>query len=570
MGTTNRGLASARRRMPRAAGRLLTDRLLLLVLALAALAAPALAPAAASASAEREEGQVLAFGKNAAGQLGAGFEDSFEESPVTVLDLSGVVEVSEGYNFSLARLANGKVASWGRDDFGQLGYKLAEGTNEPLPQVIPNLSGVKQVAAAGAHAMALLSNGSVMTWGVTQAGEGGIGVAGVNGTEGTALFAPVRVPTLGNAPETDVKEIAAGGASDYALLEDREMVAWGENNDGQLGSPKPVKEEEKACGTGGLDKKKWEKGHSAGLCPLLCYTEVGVKPCHTEPEYVHFVPGRLNEVEHISAGEESTYAQRDGKLWAWGNNGHAQLGTGTEPTHVNDYPLPVDEFGEVAEIKGGSDFALALLKSGKVFAWGGDGQEQLGRPGRYEEGKGVECEHDFYCIATPEEVPNLPPAESIAAGYTDSFAIAGHEIYGWGDNRFGQLGIGSDTIEQEGTPKPIGGTAPVSQVSAAQQQTLALLKGSTAPPPSYTVTPGPLSLAAQWTFAAPETGEYNVRVNPQGTRNYSQLVHLPSTYKHYEWTGLSHEPYDVHVSVKVGGKIKDRIIVATPCAATGC
>ena len=89
---------------------------------------------------------------------------------------------------------------------------------------VTGLSGVVAIAAGAEHSLALLNNGTVMAWGNNEQGELGNGT-----TTNTAV--PVAVTGLSH-----VVAIAAGGYHSLALLENGTVMAWGENEYGQLGN----------------------------------------------------------------------------------------------------------------------------------------------------------------------------------------------------------------------------------------------------------------------------------------------------------------------------------------------
>ena len=88
-----------------------------------ALSAPANPRAETGASA-------VAWGDNVYMELGAGYKDTQEEHPVSVVGLTNITSVELGYHFSVALLGDGTVSTWGGNAFGQLGNKthLANGT----------------------------------------------------------------------------------------------------------------------------------------------------------------------------------------------------------------------------------------------------------------------------------------------------------------------------------------------------------------------------------------------------------------------------------------------------------
>jgi alpha-tubulin suppressor-like RCC1 family protein len=169
-------------------------------------------------------GTVMAWGENEAGQLGDGSTKLSSSAPVAVKGLSGVAAISAGGDFSLALLTNGTVESWGSDEFGQLDNSASEegGSNVPVPA--EGLTGVAAVAAGAGHSLALLSTGSVMAWGADSAGQLG------NGVMKMSQEAPVPVSGL-----SGVTAISAGGRDSAALLGSGSIMAWGSDAWGTLG-----------------------------------------------------------------------------------------------------------------------------------------------------------------------------------------------------------------------------------------------------------------------------------------------------------------------------------------------
>ena len=109
----------------------------------AALAAPAVAAPAAAAPVSR---QVLyALGSNTFGELGDGTTTA-STSPVLVSGLPGtVMQVAAGWETSAALLTNGTVWTWGNNYYGGLGYGYTGGAVS-TPHQVPGLTGITQIA----------------------------------------------------------------------------------------------------------------------------------------------------------------------------------------------------------------------------------------------------------------------------------------------------------------------------------------------------------------------------------------------------------------------------------------
>ncbi len=98
----------------------------------------------------KADGKLYAWGLNNYGQLGTGdYESSRIMREVPGIDGKNVKMVVGGESHSAALMNNGEVYSWGRNDEGQLGYKLEEPAKEPAPEA-PKAPEVPKIAAAAA------------------------------------------------------------------------------------------------------------------------------------------------------------------------------------------------------------------------------------------------------------------------------------------------------------------------------------------------------------------------------------------------------------------------------------
>jgi alpha-tubulin suppressor-like RCC1 family protein len=156
--------------------------------------------------------------------------------------------------------------------------------------------------------------------------------------------------------------------------------------------------------------------------------------------------GFLKNIVQVSTDGSGFSAALDsgGHVWDWGFNRWGNLGIGT--TVTQPYPVevlvnsttPLDNITEVAVNQGvgSNSFVLALDSSGRVWDWGDNTYGELGL--------GSTTQHPYAV-----EVPNLgvsTPIIKVAAGDLSSFALdAGGHVWAWGYNGDGSLGIGSTT-----------------------------------------------------------------------------------------------------------------------------
>ena len=171
------------------------------------------------------DGTVAAWGRNDDGQLGDG-STTDSSAPVAVSGVSDATAISTDHENSLALLGDGTVAAWGSNEDGQLGDAMTptEQTHSDVPVKVSDLSEATAVSSGGDHDVALLRDGTVMAWGDNERGQLGIG------STGGYRDVPVAVKGL-----SGVVAVSAGPEFSLALLSDGSVVAWGDNSNGQLG-----------------------------------------------------------------------------------------------------------------------------------------------------------------------------------------------------------------------------------------------------------------------------------------------------------------------------------------------
>lgn len=176
-------------------------------------------------------GQVWAWGNNSKGQLGA--EPNADVSPrqdnvpqPQLIDgLLDIKDVEGGGAFSLAIDGQGQLYAWGDNDNGQLGVDPEEVASRYEPKRVEGLEQqVKGIAAGKDHALVLLKDGSMKSWGLNRSGQLGIGTQD-----------NVYQPTMVNTPVL-MKSISASGNFNLAIAKNRKLYSWGQNLSGSLGT----------------------------------------------------------------------------------------------------------------------------------------------------------------------------------------------------------------------------------------------------------------------------------------------------------------------------------------------
>ncbi|MEM9191771.1 MAG: hypothetical protein AAGF12_21545 [Myxococcota bacterium] len=166
------------------------------------------------------DGEISCWGNDALGQLGNG-DETTDLRPVG-LGVEKAAKLAAGLHFMCALAETGVVYCWGSNQEGQLGSDVGQRSTAPVR--VPGLDRVHDIEAGAQHACAI-QDGRVYCWGNNNAYQAGQPERGY-----------VSVPTVVSGL-VGATRLAAGEHHTCAVVADNEVVCFGDNRQGQLGTP---------------------------------------------------------------------------------------------------------------------------------------------------------------------------------------------------------------------------------------------------------------------------------------------------------------------------------------------
>jgi alpha-tubulin suppressor-like RCC1 family protein len=308
------------------------------------------------------------------------------------------------------------------------------------------------------------------------------------------------------SPLTDIKNIDAGYDQTCAVKTDGTVYCWGLNNYYQLGDysavPKSVPVQVVGLNNSGVlsDISQVSVG-SNHVCALksdgsavYCWGldtsgQCGDNDTATTEYYPTQVlglggTGVLSDISQITTGRNFTCAVKtDSTVYCWGDDYSGQLGDGYIGTELRKYPVQVKDVGGVGVLSGilkitaGYEFTCALKNDNTTYCWGNNNYGQIGIGSTLTQ-------------STPNQVKGvdgtgvLSDISQITTGnyHTCALKTDGSVVYCWGYNSYGQIGnnqSGNNVLVPETVSGSFSPVASVTQVDAGLLHTCALKKDNT-------------------------------------------------------------------------------------------
>ena len=331
--------------------------------------------------------------------------------------------------------------TWGDGHGGALGHGGVR--NEVSPRLCTLLLPFKlrTTACGGGYTLVALASGELCSCGL-----GAGGVLGHGDEKDRAAFEVVQA-----LQGTKVVSLAAGERHCAAISEAGSLFSWGDGSDMQLGlsgdagvqlTPQPVlqlgsdvhKELASALGGGGGDGDSDDGGEGGGE---------GGSPRRMTLASKTALMNALRCASVACGGSHTLGSLRSGAVCSWGGGG-PQLGRGAS---ANDVPLPlkIGSLSGVRAVATGAAHSMAVTAQGQLWAWGHNGEGQLGTEVTSAKGQGRSHE-----APRPLRVASLTAVKvkHVACGACFTLALtAPGDTLSWGDGSNGQLGHGVCTSE---------------------------------------------------------------------------------------------------------------------------
>ncbi|KAL1814080.1 hypothetical protein ACET3Z_024145 [Daucus carota] len=358
-----------------------------------------------------------------------------------------VVLISAGASHSVALLAGNVVCSWGRGEDGQLGHGDAEDRISPTQVTALDGQDIVSVSCGADHSTAYSeSSKQVYSWGWGDFGRLGHG-------NSSDVFIPQPIKALHGMR---IKQIACGDSHCLAVSMEGEVQSWGRNQNGQLGlgTIEDSLVPQKVQAFQGIAVKMV----AAGAEHTVAITEdgelygwgwgrygnlgLGDRNDRLVPEKVTTVDG--DKMVLVACGWRHTISvTSSGGLYTYGWSKYGQLGHGDFEDHLIPHKLHALSGEVISQISGGWRHTMAVSSTGKLYGWGWNKFGQVG--------SGDNLDH---CSPMPVNFPHEQKVVQISCGWRHTLAVTDKQnVYSWGRGTNGQLGH-RESIDRN-TPKII-------------------------------------------------------------------------------------------------------------------
>jgi alpha-tubulin suppressor-like RCC1 family protein len=262
----------------------------------------------------------------------------------------------------------------------------------PSPVALTVPGTVAEIGTSNSTQYALLTNGSLYAWGLGNEGQLG------DGSVADSFTTPVRVRFPHGVKIASIPTDAMPFDAALAVDTDGNVWGWGQNGQGEL---------------------------------CLRDTKTYTSPVKLPLSHVTAVAGAANHALYDAHGT----------VYACGSDSDGDLGDGSMRNSVTPVKVAGLDGSLVTDLVASFANSGALLSNGEYFDWGYDGHGQLG-DGQFQVSSDVPVR-----VNLPDPVTQVAEGGSIYDNGQTLVMLANHSLWAWGTNFNGQLGDGT-TLSQ--------------------------------------------------------------------------------------------------------------------------
>ncbi len=413
------------------------------------------------------------FGDNSYGQLGNG--NLLETTAIQTVEASGIFDISAGYNHSMVTKQTGTLYVFGDNSLGQLGLGgMNDGTIQYISKPTANemfLSNVYAMSISAGNKFSTFADRNGVVYGFGDYTQG-------NGTE----FGLDTIETRSDTPVMIGESRLVAGDNEVTVVSDGDEVKLnvpdvskfnllldyndsvdttavsinGDIADARIDENGDVYVSGKSVT--GLTQIvvtrtiKNSNGTSAGSEKLVYFVTNIEQGTDENPSIV---------APMTASGRAHTIVlKQDGSVWAFGSNTYGQLGIGTVDNVIQNVPQRLTFFDDLRKVEESSDGTListgenvvkvyageyhsvALTDKGNVYTWGLNNRGQLGLG--YDPSVRdmvMSPERVSLTDSNGKKTVELTDIVKVSVGTYHTVALSRSGIvYAWGWNDYGQIG----------------------------------------------------------------------------------------------------------------------------------
>ncbi|XP_044743176.1 X-linked retinitis pigmentosa GTPase regulator-like [Chrysoperla carnea] len=250
-----------------------------------------------------------------------------------------IIDIACGDEFTIVLCQNGRLFSFGSNEYGQLGLGHKKTVNRPSCIKTLKPFKVKLIACGRSHSIAVNEYNHIYTFGNNSDGQ-----LGQSNTIDKDI--PTKIEDSPTKSNGKIIQVSAGSNHSAVLTEKGRLYIWGSNTEGQLGLSIDTKVEKITAPT---------------------MVAVPEKIIHISCGYYH--SGFVTE-----NGNAYTFGENENGKLACGLNENGQLGIGDENIKVVSEPVIINknifENSDIMNVSCGERHTAFVTKTGKLFTCG--------------------------------------------------------------------------------------------------------------------------------------------------------------------------------------------------------